>query len=227
MDTPPHEVMSQRRRAAFLALVVVALVAITASDSLHTLISQALERSEHVIGEHRAAGIAVFLVLSAVSAMMVFFSTAILVPIAIYAWGRPATLLLLWIGWLIGGITSYVIGRYPGRRVLRWLVPRKEVERFEGQLSSTASLPLVLLFQLALPSEIPGYILGTVKYRLWKYLVALAIAEFPFAIGAVYLGESFLRRDYMLLVIIAAGGALLSIAALHVLHRVLAARSAR
>lgn len=209
----------QGRRAGFLLLLVAALVLAASSDRIHDFTQRLVIEAQELIAAHSVTGIVVFVALSALSAMMVFVSTAVFVPVAIYAWGRTATIVLLWIGWLAGGILSYVIGRYPGRQVLRWFVPRKRIEQFEGKISANASLPLIILFQLALPSEIPGYVLGAMRYRLVKYLIALAIAELPFAIGAVYLGASFLQRNYILLVSIGIVGAVFSVVAIYALNR--------
>ncbi len=68
----------------------------------------------------------------------------------------------------------------------------------------------VLLFQLAVPSEIPGYVLGLAGCRLRTYAAAIALGELPFAIGAVYLGESFLQRNYLLLLAIGVASVALS-----------------
>lgn len=57
----------------------------------------------------------------------------------------------------------------------------------------------MLLFQLAVPSEIPGYVLGLARCRFRTFVLAMALGELPFAAGAVYLGESFLERNYLLL----------------------------
>ena len=82
-----------------------------------------------------------------------------------------------------------------------------------------AGFGLILLFQLALPSEVPGYILGIMRFRLGIYLAALAIAELPFAIGAVWLGKSFLERDYLSMIVIGAVGVVFLFLALHEWHR--------
>jgi hypothetical protein len=49
--------------------------------------------------------------------------------------------------------------------------------------------------------------------------VGRAIAEVPFAAGAVYLGDTFVRRQYLPLLAIAVGGLALSAVAIHLLHR--------
>jgi uncharacterized membrane protein YdjX (TVP38/TMEM64 family) len=73
----------------------------------------------------------------------------------------------------------------------------------------------VLLFQLAVPSEIPGYALGLAGCRFRPFVLGMALAELPYAVGAVYLGESFLRRDYVTFVGLGIAGVTLSWLALH------------
>jgi uncharacterized membrane protein YdjX (TVP38/TMEM64 family) len=68
----------------------------------------------------------------------------------------------------------------------------------------------VLLFQLAVPSEIPGYVLGLAGCRFRPFVIGVALAELPYAAGAVYLGESFLRRDYLTLIGLGVAGVALS-----------------
>jgi uncharacterized membrane protein YdjX (TVP38/TMEM64 family) len=136
-----------------------------------------------------------------------------MVPLAVYAWGRPSTTLLLCAGWLAGGTLSYTIGRYPGRRLLRWLVPSAPIAKYERLLAANSSLPLVVAFQLAVPSEVPGYVLGSLRYPFLRYFAVLALSEVPWAVGAVYLGDSFIRRDYVLLITIGLAGLAFSAAA--------------
>jgi hypothetical protein len=42
----------------------------------------------------------------------------------------------------------------------------------------------VLLFQVAMPSEVPGYMLGIARYQFLNYILILGMVELPFAIGA-------------------------------------------
>ena len=57
------------------------------------------------------------LLLATASAMLAFLSSAIIVPIGVYAWGSVNCFLLLWIGWLLGGVLTYAIGYTLGRPV--------------------------------------------------------------------------------------------------------------
>jgi uncharacterized membrane protein YdjX (TVP38/TMEM64 family) len=84
---------------------------------------------------------------------------------------------------------------------------------------------LVLLLQLALPSEIPGYLLGLLRYRFWRYIAALALAELPYALATVYIGASFIERRTYALVAVGIAVAAFAGWALHTLHRRISERN--
>lgn len=195
------------RSALLLGLFCFAVAVIVGSDELHGLLSRYVSWAGRLIADHPVLGTAVAVLFAAASAMLAFVSTAVIVPVVVQAWGKPGAILLLWTGWILGGACAYGIGRFLGRPVVRSLVSSRALSRFEGRISKRASFGLVLLFQLALPSEVPGYVLGLLQYRFALYLGALAIAETPYAIATVYLGASFLDRQ--LLPFFAVGGAVL------------------
>jgi uncharacterized membrane protein YdjX (TVP38/TMEM64 family) len=209
------------RRAALLTASCVVLAAVAASSTTHELLLRVLGATQSIIEQHVLFGIVTFVVLSAVSAMLAFVSVAVLVPAAVFAWGAPTSIGLLWLGWIVGGIATYSIGRYFGRQAVRWLTAEQALRRLEQHLAPDTPLGLIALLQLALPSEIPGYVLGLVRYPLARYLIALAIAELPYAVATVYLGSSFVAgRSGMILAI----GALLvlgSVCAVHAVRQVM------
>ena len=181
------------RRALVLAAVVVIAVVVIRSDALHQAILGVFGATERLIEDHPAWGIAVFVLLAALSAVLAFFSSAVIVPVGVFVWGREATLLLLWIGWTAGGVSAYWLSRTLGRRVVQQLAPAAPVARYE-RFVRRAGWPLLLLFQLALPSEVTSCVLGLVSYSFARYLAIVMLAELPFAATAVYLGDAFLRQ---------------------------------
>ncbi|MGZ5433089.1 MAG: TVP38/TMEM64 family protein [Thermoanaerobaculia bacterium] len=199
-----------RRRFLILLAVVLAATLVAASEPLHRAIRSILALAQPVIEEHVVLGAVVFVLVSGLSAMVVFFSTALLTPIAVEAYGQTTTVLLLWLGWILGGLTAYAIGRVFGRRVVSWFVDPRRLRDYERRAQSAVSFRHVLLFQLAVPSEIPGYVFGLAGYRFRTFAAAMALGELPFAIGAVYLGASFLDRNYILLFAVGTAGVLLS-----------------
>jgi uncharacterized membrane protein YdjX (TVP38/TMEM64 family) len=109
---------------------------------------------------------------------------------------------------------------------VRWLVTEKKLRKFQEYASRTLTLPRVLLLQLAVPSEIPGYVLGSLRFSPSTYLAAVAIVELPFALGTVYLGDRFLERDYIVLACVALAGIAVTFAAGWLVHRNLTRRPA-
>jgi uncharacterized membrane protein YdjX (TVP38/TMEM64 family) len=199
-------VFQHRRRLVLLLLLVLLATAVAATAPLHRSVLAIIAMAEPFIQQHVVSGAVIFVLLSALSAVVFFFSTAVITPVAVEAFGPLAALLLLWLGWIIGGITAYGIGRGFGRPVVSWFVDPLRLRDYERRAKHLVSFRHVLLFQLAVPSEIPGYVLGLARCRFRTFVVAMALGELPFAIGAVYLGESFLDRNYVLLLAIGVTG---------------------
>jgi uncharacterized membrane protein YdjX (TVP38/TMEM64 family) len=206
-------------RALGLLLLCAVVAVLLSVDALFGRLQQALAAAEPFIAAHPVAGPLVFVVLSAASAMLAFFSSAVLVPVAVYNWGRAATVLLLWLGWMLGGACAYAVGRYLGGPILRGLVPARLSDFYLRRLPAQVDFTTALLLQLAMPSELPGYLLGTLRVPFRRYLGALAVVELPFAFGTVLLGESLIHRELGAMVLLAAVGLAASLLAVHRLHR--------
>lgn len=214
------------RRLALLAVAVVALVLVASADSLHGLLVSLTDRVTPLMQSNPAVGALLFVLVSALSAMLAFFSSAVLVPVAVQVWGTWGTIGLLWLGWIVGGILAYTLARTAGRPMVARLVKAEVLARYESRVTDHAPLGLVLLFQLGLPSEIPGYLLGLARYSLPRYLFALAVAEMPWAIVTVLLGTTLMERRVPVLIAVGAVAAALSGLAFVALHRRLRAADA-
>ena len=190
------------RRLVLLLLVVAAAGLVVASAPLHGALTSLVAAGEAFMARAPLAGAVVFVGLTALSAMIAFFSTGLLAPVAIATWGPFTTFLLLWIGWLAGGAVSYAVGRYLGRGVAGVLVGAETLEHWERELRDRSHVTHLLLFQLAMPSEILGYVLGIVRYSFRTYIGVLSLTEIPYALAIVYLGESFLAGDAVRFVVV-------------------------
>jgi len=193
---------SLQRRIVIVGTFIILAGLITASDTLHDKTEEIIVWTEGAISQAPLLGMVVFVGLAMLSAMVAFFSTAVFAPVAVYAWGKAGCLALLWLGWLLGGILSFCIGRFFGRTAVSMLIDEEKLAGWERELSERPRFIHVLLFQAAVPSEIPGYVLGILRYRFALYLAALVITELPYAIAAVYLGESFLNGESALFILL-------------------------
>jgi uncharacterized membrane protein YdjX (TVP38/TMEM64 family) len=191
-----------RRHLLIVGLLIIVAGLIAASDTLHDKTEAIIFWTEGVISQAPLLGMLVFVLLAMLSAMVAFFSSALLAPVAVYAWGKAGCLALLWGGWFLGGIVSYCIGRFFGRSVVSLLIGEERIANWESQISERTSFMHILGFQAIVPSEIPGYVLGILRYRFLFYIAALGITEVPYAIAAVYLGESFLNGESIVFIVI-------------------------
>jgi uncharacterized membrane protein YdjX (TVP38/TMEM64 family) len=224
MRTPfAHRVGQHRvvvwRRAALLVLLCLGLAAIMVSGELHAALLDVLATSRDVIVRHPVQGALLFVLLAAISAMLAFVSVGIVVPVAVVAWGKPLSLLLLWAGWMLGGALAYGSARVLGRPFVRWLTSETTLQRFDRRFGPETRFSHILLLQLALPSEIPGYLLGLAGYPFRKYFVALALAELPYVAATVYLSAGFVNAQVGVVLAVGLAIAAFSVAAFQLLRR--------
>lgn len=213
-DAPMHHALAYRRVAVLLVVCLV-LAWMASSRTLHDALIGVLVAAEDLIGAHPRLGATIFIAIAAVSAMFTFASIAILVPAAVFAWGTLATLVALWFGWILGGIGTYAIGRHLGRPAVRWLISDDALQKLESRIPPGAPFSMMLLLQIALPSEIVGYVLGLARYPFLRYMAALAIAELPYTLATVYLGNGFIQGRGGVILAVGAAIAALSLLTLH------------
>ncbi len=221
---PPH-LRLPLRAIAILALCVGA-AALLSLDTVQAALARGLAAVSPAITAHPVAGVALFVLLAALSALIAFFSSAVLVPVAVHTWGAAFSVLLLWLGWWIGGLCAYALGRALRRPLVRRGAVVEAFAYYRARLPPDPGFVAILLLQLALPSEIPGYLCGMMRVPLRTYALALAVAELPYAAGTVLIGDSLLRERLGLFVLLAALGAATSWYAVRRLRRHLASRTA-
>jgi uncharacterized membrane protein YdjX (TVP38/TMEM64 family) len=196
--------ISRRLWILIIGVIIAALLAW--SEQIHQQVVAVIALAEPVIGKSPLLGAILFVVLAALSAIVVFFSGLLLVPLGIQAWGPTVCFLLLWGGWFLGGLVTYSIGRYLGRPAVRRMLSDDNVARYEDRIPKVGSFVTAVLTQLALPSDISGYFFGLLGYPARIYLGGLVVAELPYALGTVFLGTAFVERQYVLLMSVAVLG---------------------
>jgi uncharacterized membrane protein YdjX (TVP38/TMEM64 family) len=187
----------------FLVGIVLLFALLLHSATFKSLFDQATEWSKVVMNAHPVAGAAVFFLFAAVSAMLAFTSSAVLVAPANLVWGKLITFLLLWGGWLAGAMVAFGIGSV-ARPLLVRLGYQKRLNEYQQFVSKRMKFWAAVLFCIAVPSEIPGYLFGGLGYPFWKFIGAIAIAEAIYAFGIVIAGQSLLAAKPLKLLLVIA-----------------------
>jgi uncharacterized membrane protein YdjX (TVP38/TMEM64 family) len=194
--------MSRRAGIVIAVLLVTGLLAL--SDTVHQQIVTTIALAEPVIAQHPVLGALIFMGLAALSAMLLFLSGVLLVPIGVQTWGETGCFLLLWSGWCLGGLVTYAIGRRLKRPAVPRMLSGGMIDRYESRIPEGGSFVTAVLVQLAVPSDVSGYFFGLLGYPLRVYLGALMLTEIPYALGTVFLGNAFMQQQYVLLLSVAA-----------------------
>ena len=194
------------RKIASAAVLVLLVILFWFSVTLQDIFYDVVSLAEMYVEAHQTLGILVFMTLAAVSAMLAPFSSLPLIPVAIILWGGAWTIAFLVAGWLVGHTITYAFGYYAGYPVVKKFIAFEKIEQLSRKFSKKSEFLLVLLFRLAMPAEMAGYVLGTARYDFSKYFLATFIAEIPLAIITVYASEALIKREPMILAIVVVTG---------------------
>ncbi len=184
-----------KKKLILLAVALAVILIFWSSIVLQEEYGQLVGFFESYVTVRPVLSIFVFLILTAFSVMFFFFSSVLLVPVAISVWGSLMTILLLLIGWFLGAIFSYLLGRYGGYPILKYFISSRKLDYYNNLFSESSSFFLIFLLRFTLPSEIPGYALGIIRFNFLKYLLITVLAEIPYALVAVYAIEAILSHN--------------------------------
>ncbi|HYF34652.1 MAG TPA: VTT domain-containing protein [Prosthecobacter sp.] len=184
-NKPPHAT----RFWVIAGLGVVGVALLLHSGAFQGFVAGATGWAEGVMKAHPILGAVVFVLFSTLSAMLVFTSSVVLVPAANLVWGKWVTFALLLGGWVAGAMIAYGIGKLAEPMLVR-LGYQEKLEKYQQFVSKRMKFWAVLVFCFAVPSEVPGYLFGSLKYPFWKFTAAIAIAESIYGVGIIAAGES-------------------------------------
>src|SRR5688572_10804588 len=169
--------LANRRSALWfwiaLGAIVLLLTLLLYSATFTNFVDKATDWAEVVMNAHPVIGAAVFFLFAAISAMLAFASSVVLVPSANLVWGKLITFLLLWGGWIAGAAAAFGIGKVARPMLIR-LGYRETLDEYQQFVSKRMKFWAAVLFCIAVPSEIPGYLFGGLRYPFMKFLGAIA-----------------------------------------------------
>jgi uncharacterized membrane protein YdjX (TVP38/TMEM64 family) len=197
---------SSAKRLRFLialGAIILLLTLLLYSATFKNFVNAATDWGKIIMNDYPVLGAAVFFLFAAISAMLAFTSSVVLVPPANLVWGKLITFLLLWAGWIAGAIAAFGIGNV-ARPLLVRLGYQETLDDYQQFVSKRMKFWAAVLFCIAVPSEIPGYLFGGLRYPFLKFLGAIAIAEAIYAFGIVIAGQSLMAaKPFPLLAIVA------------------------
>lgn len=188
-------------RAISIALFLIALFVISTDD-----VASFFKDS---IGEG-AQGILAYVAFLALAIVVAPISALPIIPLAAGLFGPFATGVASVIGWTLGSAGAFLIARYVGRPVLRFVVPLEKIDSLQEKLLLAEEFWGLVLLRIVIPTDILSYAVGLLtRIRFTTYVYATALGVAPFSFIFAYGGQAIAERSFFqLLGLVIVGGVL-------------------
>jgi uncharacterized membrane protein YdjX (TVP38/TMEM64 family) len=180
-----------KRRFLVLGIMIIVAFLFWYSSLIQNTFYLIVDFFNKIVLYNNSLAIILFIFISSLAALISPFTNIPLVPVAVVVWGPFYTTVILLIGWVIGDIIAYFIGKYLGYPVILYLGSKEKFNELEKVIKEHTNFYTALLLRLTLPAEL-GYIFGIIRYPFNLYLIITFLAELPFAIISTTLSEAVL-----------------------------------
>jgi uncharacterized membrane protein YdjX (TVP38/TMEM64 family) len=176
---------AQSGRREYLSLAVVAAVLVCAV----WLARSHAESLKQLIDHHPIQGVAVYIILNILDAVIAPGATLPLIPIAAHAWGRVPAAIVTTVGWTTGSLVAFYLARRWGSPIVKKLTSMERLKRLRPYVPKHPFWSVVLL-RLVVPMDVISYVLGLFTEMTWSsYAFATALGLTPSAFILTYIGR--------------------------------------
>jgi uncharacterized membrane protein YdjX (TVP38/TMEM64 family) len=139
---------------------------------------------EQALADHAALGVAVFVATSALAVLMPALTNLPLVPVAVLAWGPWWTAALLLVGWTLGSLLSFALGREARALIVRRFPSVQRHAQIERLIHPRHRLASLVLLRMTFPVDVLSYALGLFSpaTTLAQNTLATLLGAAPFAL---------------------------------------------
>lgn len=185
--------MNQRFISLLFAATVIALLFVY-SNGLQNDFYKVVDFFNGLVAVNEPLAMLVFVLLSLGAALISPLTNIPLVPFAVVIWGAMPTTALLLLGWILGDVLAYGIGRKFGQKGISYFIGDERLEEWSRAIRTHTSFRRALFFRFILPAEL-GYAFGIIRYPFNLYFLITVLAELPFAVVSVYASEAVVSGD--------------------------------
>jgi len=147
------------------------------------------EEAKIFVGRGGAFGMVAYAVIAVIATVAAPISAAPLIPIAANTWGVAVTAALSILGWTIGSLVAFAIGRRYGLPLAQKFISVHNLEKLHKHIPQKRIFWSVVLLRIMIPVDLLSYALGIFGVLGWRrYTLATIIGITPFAFIFAYLG---------------------------------------
>ena len=134
-------------------------------------------------------GMVAYIVIAVIATVAAPISAAPLIPIAANVWGVAITAALSILGWTIGSLIAFAIGRRYGLPLAQKFFSVRNLESIHKHIPKEKIFWSVVLLRIMIPVDLLSYALGIFGVLGWRrYMLVTIIGITPFAFIFAYLG---------------------------------------
>jgi uncharacterized membrane protein YdjX (TVP38/TMEM64 family) len=157
------------------------------------LVSYLLQTNMNFIEENLNLGlfgVFLYVFITAFATVVAPISAIPLLPVAVLLWGWFYAGILSIIGWTIGSVIAFLIGRKLGVKIVNRFVSLEKISYYESFIPKKDLFLGIILIRIFLPVDLLSYLLGIFsKVSLRTYALATFIGVIPFAFILSYVGS--------------------------------------
>ena len=178
------ETKKNKIKAVIPVAIIVALFVVSA------FYSQKYDEEAKIFVERGGVfGMVAYIVIAVIATVAAPISAAPLIPIAANAWGFVITAALSILGWTIGSLVAFAIGRRYGLPLAQKFFSVRNLESIHKHIPQERIFWSVVLLRIMIPVDLLSYALGIFGVLGWRrYTLATIIGITPFAFIFAYLG---------------------------------------
>jgi uncharacterized membrane protein YdjX (TVP38/TMEM64 family) len=152
------------------------------------------------VQEHRVQGAVLFSLIMFSTTVVAPLTALPLVPLIAPLLGPFTTGLACFVGWFLGALCAFVIGRSFGRPVVAHFVSLESFAQYEKHIQPEMAFVAIVALRMLLPVDVLSYLLGVLsRVSLGLYAGATALGIVWFSFSFAYFGEALFERNYVLL----------------------------
>ena len=196
-------------------LIIVIVIAVMASAVYGLMVAlgvNTIDGLREAVAQYGWWAYAIIVVLQIIQVVFIPISNQIITIPAIAVIGVWPAFFCSWIGIEIGTIALYLIGRYGGGPLLRWLISDKDkVDKFKKMVTERKLFYPVGMLIGVIPDDLLTTVAGVARISFW-YVLIVSIVTRGICVLTTVFGFGILTQTWWGIVILAIGSVLIAVA---------------
>lgn len=204
----------QTKKIILKTAIIIAVLAVVFLCAYFILKKLGLDNAEKLqeIFVNSPWGMIGYILLQIIQVIFIPVNTSIFTIPAIVIFGPEKAFLVSWIGCSIGSIIMFLIGRYGGKKLLKWVVGEKNTQKYSNVLGKGKFILIPFLLIPIFPDDVMSAAAGISTIPIWYFCIVIFITRAIDTFCTCFVGANMIKSTlgivllviFVILMIIAA-----------------------